>query len=503
VLPRENVTTTAILGRRQFLLRASAAGLVAATGDGLCFAPDPPRHITFVQLPDPLEKGTLIWDCSAFGYRVEEYIVHGEGPTFAPMSPTEAGKNDHPDPSIPWSLRDREYAANLPSDFSSRPQTGVASYATRIIVYRPLDAKNMSGNVIVEAVHPAGGIGLWSVANRFFLRRGDVVVHIEAPGRLDLLKQQWPDRYGTLSMTDRSSFWTAISQIASSLKAGGSGSPLAMPARRMYFTGYSGSADYVYIFLSYHHRSTRTSDGSPVFDGYLPMSVLRPVPSLDAVIVTVATQNDMFGNASGELPAAHTFRKVFDSDSRESRRRRYEMPGPFHGEREPYGPGMAVPPRTPASSEVFASCAAKLRWPADAMPNEFPRHTLLEACFRHASRWVETGVAPPRAPLIETDADDKVLTDSNGNARGGLRFPELSVPSDAFVPVPRDGEISCRSIGYRVPFSREKMVALYGSREHYLSLYDSAADKLVTEGFIFSGDAQELKTARRWTAPVF
>jgi Alpha/beta hydrolase domain len=128
---------------------------------------------------------------------------------------------------------------------------------------------------------------------------------------------------------------------------------------------------------------------------------------------------------------------------------------------------------------------------------------MLESCFHHASRWVEAGIPPPKSPLIETDENDKILLDENCNARGGLRFPDISVPADTFVPSPREGDIRCRSIGYRLPFSRDKMVTLYGSRQKYLSLYDAAVDKLVTGGFILPAYAAQMKADRDWLAPVF
>jgi Alpha/beta hydrolase domain len=497
------VAKGSVLDRRRFVIGTTSAGFAVAAGMKGIYGEGASEKLTFVKLPDPLAKGNLIWDASPLGYEVEEYLVSGNGPTFAPMSPTEAGKSDRPDPNVPWSQRDKEYAGNLPADFSARPQTGTGSYTTRIMVYRPRDMKKFSGNVVFEAVHPAGELTLWSQSNHVLLKRGDVVIHIEAPGRLNDLKKMSPERYGPLSMPDRSVFWSAISQIATVIESGGSNSPVPARARHMYFTGYSGSADYVYIFLSYHHKLTRTASGGPVFDGYLPMSVCRPVPAIDAVIVTVATENDMFGNASGDSAAAHVFRKTYNSDAPNARRRRYEMPGPFHGDNQPPVPGMAIPPRNHVPSDGFSTCAVNLKWPTDAMPNYFPRRAMLESCFHLASRWVEAGVAPPTAPLIETDESDKVLLDENGNARGGLRFPDISVPVDTFVPAPREGEVRCRSIGYRQPFSREKMVTLYGNREKYLAQYDAAVDKLAKDGFILPDGAAQMKSERSWLAPVF
>jgi hypothetical protein len=490
--------------RRLFVAGAGAAALGLMAGQNKVYGQGAPAKLAFVSLPNPLEKCNVIWDASGLGYRVDEYLVSGQGPTFKPATATEAGLIDRPDTSISWGIRDAAYAANLPADFSPRPQTGVAPYTTRIVVYRPRDMKKFSGNVIIEPFHPTGSIEVFSTANRFFLSRGDAVVHIDTPGPFGNLKKLDAERYGPLSMPDRSVFWSSVSQIATLIKTGGPNSPIPAPGRHLYMTGYSGSADTVLTFLSYHHKLTRLPDGKPVFSGYLPMSHIRPVPDIaDAVIVVAATQSDMFGATDGDNPTTAAFRHKFNSDVPGARRRRYEVPGAFHAPFAPAEPGMAVPLRNAGDAAGFLACAAAQKWPSNAQQNFFPNRALLEACFHHASRWAEAGVAPPHAPLIETDANDKILTDENGNARGGLRFPDIAVPTDTFVPATRGGTRNCASTGYKAPFSRAKLVGLYGTREKYLALYDTATDKLVKDGYILAEGGQKMKSERRWLAPVF
>jgi hypothetical protein len=502
MLDRSALTSRNLLNRRTLLMGAGAVCAGTLTGARKLFSQGLSGKLTLAPLPDPLEKCNLIWDASDFGYRVDEYLVSGSGPTFAAISDTEAGKADRPNTAIEWGHRDTAYAANLPADFSPRPQTGTGSYTTRIIVYRPRDSKKFSGNVIVEPVHPAGGIEVFSVANRFFLTRGDAVVHIDTPGRFPSTKKFSPERYDRLSMPDRSLFWTSISQIATLLKVGGPDSPLPVPAGHLYMTGYSGSADTVYTFLSYHHKLTRTPDGKPVFSGYLPLSHLMPVPPIDAVIVTTATQSDMFGATDGDTPITRAFRTKFNSDAPGARRRRYELPGAFHAPFQSPQPGMAIPLRQ-RDSGMFAACMEAQKWPAESQPDHVPNRAMLEACFHHASRWAVDGVAPPIAPLIETDAEGTTLKDADGNVKGGLRFPDIAIPVETFISAARGGTRSCASTGYSLPFSREKLVALYGSREQYLARYNAVADRLVKDGYILPEGAAQLKSDRRWLAPVF
>jgi hypothetical protein len=497
-----------VLDRRAFITGAGAISFGALTGINRLHGQSSAANLVLTSLPEPLEKCDVIWDASPLGYQVDEYLVSGSGTTFAPIDMVETGKLDHPDLTIPWGERDRftTFAKNLPADFSPRPQTGTGSYTTRIIVYRPRDMKKFSGNVIVEPFHSAGSVETFSVANRFFLTRGDAVVHISVPGLFPAMKKLSEERYGRLSMADRSLFWTSMSQIATLLKMGGPNSPLPAPGRHLYMTGYSGSADTTYIFANYHHKLTRLPDGKPVFSGYLPLSHLMVVQPIDAVIVTAATECDMYGATDGDLPATRAFRPKFDSDAPESRRRRFELAGAFHGPFQPPEPGMAIPLRggdPGGENGNFAPCKAAQKWPADAQPHHVPNRAMLEACFHHASRWVDQGIAPPRAALLETDVTGAIVRDADGNAKGGLRFPDIAVPMETFTPAAKGGTRNCGSGGYSMAFSREKLVQLYGSRDKYLALYDATADKLVKDGYILPEGAAKLKTSRRWLAPVF
>lgn len=489
--------------RRRFLAGAGAAGFAVWAAAKTANAQPKTDKLTFVTLPNALAKSDLIWDASAFGYSVNEYLVSGSGPTYAPMNATEAGKNDIPDGKLNWGIRDQAYSANLPADYSVPPSTGTGDYTTRVIIYRPRDIKKFSGNVIFESVHDTGHLVVWAVVNRYLLTRGDIIVHVDLPTHFNRLKKRDPNRYSSLSMPDRSLFWTSLSQIATLIKSGGSASPLPVRGRHLYFTGYSGSADTVYRFLSYHHNGTRMPNGSPVFDGYLPMSHIRVVPPIDAVIISPATQSDMFGATSGDSPATRAFRKQYDSDLPTARRRRFEVPGAFHGPLPEPEPGMAVPPQDDHEANPFAVCSTSQKWPAEAEPSHVPNRALMEACFHQASQWVEKGIAPPHSPLIETGPNDVILTDENGNARGGLRLPDMAVPTDTFIPATLWQTPNCNATGYRVPFSREKLVTLYGTRERYLLAYDAAADKLVAEGFLLPDGAAQLKKDRRFLAPVF
>lgn len=54
---------------------------------------------------------------------------------------------------------------------------------------------------------------------------------------------------------------------------------------------------------------------------------------------------------------------------------------------------------------------------------------MISAALDNLVRWIDKGVAAPRAPRIETlDEGRTVVRDAHGKAKGGVRTPYLDVP---------------------------------------------------------------------------
>ena len=74
-----------------------------------------------------------MFDLASVGYQQSEYVLHGTASTFAPKAPlTNDGK---------WMV-----TAGNPADFT-----------TRLVVYRPKDAKKFNGTVVAEWLNVSGG----------------------------------------------------------------------------------------------------------------------------------------------------------------------------------------------------------------------------------------------------------------------------------------------------------------------------------------------------------
>ena len=103
--------------------------------------------------------------------------------------------------------------------------------------------------------------------------------------------------------------------------------------------------------------------------------------------------------------------------------------------------------------------------------------------------WVEQGIVPPSAPLIDTGADGAVAYDANGTATGGLRFPMIAVPVASYGEGQALLSEGCPEIE---PFPAERLAELYGDRERYLQRYSAATWELVRAGFLLPEDVPAL-----------
>ncbi|WP_298993380.1 alpha/beta hydrolase domain-containing protein, partial [uncultured Pseudokineococcus sp.] len=108
---------------------------------------------------------------------------------------------------------EEEYLASGESDVYSWPadapavvRTQDAPYTTRVLVRRPADADDFSGNIVVEMLNPSNLFDLnigWALAHEQMIANGDTWVGITAkPIAVDALKSFDADRYGDLSFAN-------------------------------------------------------------------------------------------------------------------------------------------------------------------------------------------------------------------------------------------------------------------------------------------------------------
>lgn len=493
-----------LIGRRRLLGTAAWAGASAFLPVDWLHAALPTASagnvlpVLSTPLRDPVHKGWMIWDPAPLGYIVEERFMSGTAPIYRPLSENDmefpavpAGQEPLADPIGPLWATGKIPPRPDPMDFSPRPVLGMGPYTTRLVIYRPRDSKRFSGNVVVETIHPTNGgnMSIFGMVNRFAAARGDIYVGVQHPITMPLMAFHHPERYGPLKITANTQIWGMLGDVARLAKVGGASGLGHARARRVYLTGYSFTALIVTTFAVRHHQVDRMPDGAPLFDGYLGGTGEGPFPPLDVPVM-------LAGNQRASLPKAGVLaRASVNADGPMTRRRLYEVAGWEHTPLPDYEAGSAIPP--PRSSETERRCFAQFPEGAVHNPNTMGQ-PVIEAMFRNLSDWVDHGVAPPRVSVMES-ADGKPVLDSSGNALGGVRMPEITLPLGSYAT----GTNTCSLTGWMVPFLQEQLRALYGSRPRYVVQYGAAVDALVKQRLILPGRAARMKAAVVVNAPNF
>jgi hypothetical protein len=135
------------------------------------------------------------------------------------------------------------------------------------------------------------------------------------------------------------------------------------------------------------------------------------------------------------------------------------------------------------------------------------------------SEWIGGGEAPPIAPrgqYVANPAFDPGLPVSNSNlsvildrdqygiAKGGIRFPAVTVPTATNTGINRQAEgaesafsLFCGLLGSSTAFTQPSLGSLYRDHADYVARYSRAADQFLSTGFILAEDVSRLKRNAR------
>jgi hypothetical protein len=134
----------------------------------------------------------------------------------------------------------------------------------------------------------------------------------------------------------------------------------------------------------------------------------------------------------------------------------------------------------------------------------------LRAAIEAVNRWMRTGIPPRQSPRLDVSKDrTSFVANSNGEAVGGIRTPEVQAPVAKLSglgqpdtsPLPSHpgsttGSVSglalCGIFGTTVPFSAAKLAALYPTHAAFVATWDAAVTAEVKEGYLLPADARTL-----------
>ncbi|HTC37713.1 MAG TPA: alpha/beta hydrolase domain-containing protein [Steroidobacteraceae bacterium] len=465
----------AALWSRREILAAGALGAAALQLPAWLAAANGRNASLEGPLPDTLTRGLMVWDVGGIDYIAEEYFLSGNANVYQPVSMADAAD-----------VASRDNVKDLGARTFSREVLRVARpFTTRLIVYRPRSKQRFSGKVIAESLHPTGGGSslMWNTLHGFFSAHGDIYVGVQHPLTIAGLKAADSLRYGALHFEDATQLWGMLTQTGAAIKNGGVGSPLrGYRVRHLLLTGYSYTGVATATFANYHHQEAKLRDGRNIFDAYLPMADAQYVRPLDVPVMRLNTQSDYngFGGLENRRPD-------------DARYRHYEIAGASH---------VAVPPpadaaKPPAAVKLppapgqphFSAADCQQGFPPGSIPNDYPLYLVQAAMFSNMYEWLDLKRAPPSSVFIETDADGATLLDDKGNAQGGVRLPQVSVPIAKYGV---GSSAACILFGYTQPFPAAVSQALYGGRAAYVARVQADIERLIADRWILPNGRERL-----------
>jgi hypothetical protein len=440
-------------------------------------------------------------------YVEEEYFISGSVDVFK-----------YEDPPVGPTLHELELRTDLPTD-----------YTTRIIIRRPEKKSDFSGTLVVEWWNSTAQFDTapgWDPSAEFFAREGWIYVGVSnADEVITFLKNGCPTfgappscgtRYAELSLPEDGIAYEMVSQIVNLLRGDSMQNPLkGRKIERVFHVGQSQQAGSVNTYATEFHEdalndgyfiqagggSARSlSTGSPNFApgdprGRAPRDVVVPV-------IRAQTETDVFLGAR------------FTRQADTSTFRYYELAGTahltVHEDVEIIPAGALFPGSPPITLENL--CLNEMNTLVDGPV--FGKY-IYNAMWKNLEIQVIDGTPMPSGDVLELEIFPpfEIARDAAGNAKGGIRTPDMNVatgshvppinfakPACTFPPFPPDcnpigqlGDLACFLAGSTTPFDQGTLDARYpGGHEQYVDEVEADADRLNDEGFLLNRDSKEI-----------
>ncbi len=444
----------------------------------------------------PFIAGTS-FDLATVGYEQSEYLFGGTASAYTSATPLASdGK---------WKVT----------------PASTAPFTTRLLVYRPVDAKDFNGTVIVEWNNVSAGLDtapIWLAAHDELIREGYAWVGVTTQQvgveggvravvpNLDL-KHADPERYGALVHPGDSYSYDMYRQAGEAVRSDAKELLGGLKPKHVIAAGESQSA---FRMTTYIDAIEPLSTG--VYDGYLVYSrgddgaalSQAPEPELKAPsptlirtdltvpVMTFTTETDLI--ALGYLPARQPDTKRF---------RNWEVAGTAHADSYTLVVGGSDRGEPASDAQLFQTM---LDPPSgiyndiikcDTPFNTGPMTYVLRASIDALNSWVVDGTPPPKAPRIQTTGDDAApfALDADGNVKGGIRTPQVDAPVATLSGLGQTGTSFCGIFGTTKPFDAAALASKYPSHAAFVKDWNAATDKAVKAGFLVAADAKGIKAA--------
>lgn len=460
--PRLLAVMIAVLG--------SAIGFGAAAGAAWSSVPAPA-----VTGPEPVTADSYPFlatdqDLEKYGYVEEEFFIEGDGYTYDTSGPytQDAVRNDG---------------------------DGTYPFKTRLVVRRPADPADANGTVVAEWNNVTLTQDVewnWFGDPEFMLKNGYTFVGVTAQNTgVNSLLAFDAARYAGLTVNGNGTVPTGPGLDSDALSYDVFGAALnAIKGNRTGVDPLGGITP-----------GTVVSSGESQSCGRLAThhNEINPLQGIaDAYLLTVC------GSLVRDDRPEKLIRVLTESENRNPRPvsdypdtasiRHWEVAGASHL------PRLAGENAAPLLNRDFLPITVQCeKPPLSAVQMPFTANRAIKGLVD----WVEDGTVPPIAPRGQYDGDDELIRDANGIAAGGIRYPELTVPTavNDGVNSPAEGSslfsLFCGLLGSNTPFTDEQLGALYTDFADYVGQYSQATDDFLATDFILPQDATRLKEISR------
>jgi hypothetical protein len=391
-----------------------------------------------------------------------------------------------------------------------------APYRTRLLVRRPADPDDFDGTVFVSWLDVGGAFDLdpeWIQAGEELMRQGAAFVGVSAQTLAvegPLGARRWDTvRYGELALGSDSLAYDVFTQAGQAIAEPATVDPLGgLPGeRRLIASGHAQAAQRLVTYINAFHPEAQVYDGyllvsrfrgaAPLGNATLPSrgvldpddagpdDPLLPDPLVallsgppraqvredtDVPVFVVLTETEAVQNTRVGRPDSELFRT-------------WEVAGAAHVD------AVATEGTKAKLARDFPSIPLEqLDCP---QANAFPTRYALRAAVRALAAWVAEGTPPPSASPLARDDDGQIRRDADGNALGGLRLPDVNVPTARHTGQ-SDRRGYCGLTGATEPFPAAELAARYPSPEGYVQAVTAAVDDAVAAGHLLPEDGEAI-----------
>jgi hypothetical protein len=432
---------------------------------------DPSHNYVFYATP---------FNLKAAGYEEQEYFISGTATRY-PSNPT------------------------VDQQQSNATSIGSMPYTTRIVVRRPINPARSAGVAVVDWQNVTAGHDIdteWGTSADYYVSHGWTwigasVQFVGVNGALSGatagagLKEWSPSRYGSLDLTaggtitDDSQSFDVYTQIGELAKGKSRHDPLAdLRIRDVYAGGASQSGR----FLGIYYNTVQSL--AHVYDGFLfalSDSSLPPRSGVGTKAMRVFTENDIVrgeGIASQTVPDSPTLRT-------------WEIAGASH-----------VPAYSTVTDEkdfraTLGGVQAREFGPqapfdcTSTGPSTVQSWAVFHAAYDALNKWVQQRIPPRTAQplaIVNPAPPATFVRDANGIAEGGIRLPDVEVPTSLNNGVNSAASLAnplsafCILYGTHTAFTQSQLDGLYYSDKDYRAQVSDDVRRLETQHFLLPAD---------------